>query len=637
MRISLYSFLLLTVSSVFAAEPAKHRSAVEQLDSSRLEAVHEARVKWMRDRVVAPQLGVYTDYRAVLHVHAEDAEHTLGTREQVLAAAKEADVRIVMWTDHRGPKPDTWRGLRSGILFIPGSEDGDHKLRYPHEEGDLKFFSHLEEIPADRSSEGFQGMEIYNRHADAILNKQLTEYLKKALADAKEFGKLAEKQKKYPDEVFAAGTGYLEPYVSRWDKEIEGHAFTGIAANDAHRNTVLKNVVFDPYEVSFRNVSTHILARELKEDQIRASLREGRAYVSHDWLCDPSGFAFVASNNLGLFEMGDRVPMTGRTQLIARFPIPAHAKIIHKGKVVHEATGMQMSWTPQEEGSYRLEAWLEVDGEERPWIYANPLFFYKPAPDELKMPPPGIGANVKVVRDIAYTDGKPEDAAKHKLDLYLPTDKKNFPVLVFIHGGSWRSGDRSLYTGLGNRFAKVGIGVVIPSYRLAPKNAPPAQIEDVAAAFAWTMRHIAEQGGDPKRVYLAGHSAGGHLVSELALDPRWLAKHDLKPSAIQGVASLSGVYDVTVSDVFGPDAKSRKQYSPMEYVNRGAPKFVVTYCQFDYPGLGPQAKAFDAELRRNFVESKLVFIPKESHISEIVNVWKDDDLTASAILGLITP
>src|SRR6185369_11775269 len=112
------------------------------------------------------------------------------------------------------------------------------------------------------------------------------------------------------------------------------------------------------------------------------------------------------------------------------------------------------------------------------------------------------------------------------------------------------------------------------------------------AAFAWTMQHIAEHGGNPKRIYLAGHSAGGHLVSELALDPQWLAKHGLKPSAIQGVASLSGVYDVTVSEVFGPDAKARKQYSPIEYVTRGAPKFVITYCQFDYHGLGPQAKAF---------------------------------------------
>ena len=614
----------------------KTHTAIERLQETRLEAVHVARMKWMHDRVVTPPLGIYHDYRAILHVHAEDAPHTLGTREQVLEAAKLTSVNVIMWTDHRGPKADTWHGVRSGVLFIPGSEDGDNKLRYPAPGGDLLFLSHIEEAP-DKSSEGFQGMEIYNRHTDAKFSKDMNEYLQKAMKDAKEFGRLADKQKKYPDEVFAAGTGYLSQYVERWDKELETHPFTGIAANDAHRNTVLNKVVFDPYDVSFRNVSTHILARELKEEQIRESLREGRVYVSHDWLCDPAGFAFVATNNLGLYEMGDRVPMVNNTRLSARFPVGAHVKLIHKGKVVYEATGTQISYTPTEEGAYRLEAWLSVDGEERPWIYSNAVYLQKPAADALKLPPPGLAPNVKVLRDISYVDGKPEDAAKHKLDLYLPTDKQNFPVLLFVHGGSWRSGDRSQYPGIANRFAKIGIGVVVISYRLAPKNPPPAQIEDTAAAFAFTLKNIAQYGGDPKRIYIAGHSAGGHLVSELALDPRWLAKYGLTSSSIQGVASLSGVYDVTVSDVFGPDAQSRRQYSPIEYVTPKAPKFVITYCQNDYPGLPGQAKQFDTALRKHFIESTLVYIPNQSHISEIVNAWKDDDLTALAVLRLISP
>src|SRR4029078_5293029 len=77
-----------------------------------------------------PRLGVYADYRAVLHVHAEDSDHTKGTRAEVLRAAKAAGVSIVMFTDHRGPKPDTWSGMREGVLFLAGSED-DHLLRFP--------------------------------------------------------------------------------------------------------------------------------------------------------------------------------------------------------------------------------------------------------------------------------------------------------------------------------------------------------------------------------------------------------------------------------------------------------------------------------------------------------------------------
>jgi hypothetical protein len=141
------------------------------------------------DRMVRPLGGVYRDFRAIMHVHAEDADHTLGTREQVLNAARETGVKVVLWTDHRGPKPDTWRGIREGVLFIPGSED-DHELRFPHPDGDLRFLSHIEEIPAEKSSEGYHGMEIYNRHTDATLRRDFAEYFKGALAGAGEFRKL---------------------------------------------------------------------------------------------------------------------------------------------------------------------------------------------------------------------------------------------------------------------------------------------------------------------------------------------------------------------------------------------------------------------------------------------------------------
>ena len=107
-----------------------------------------------------------------------------------------------------------------------------------------------------------------------------------------------------------------------------------------------------------------------------------------------------------------------------------------------------------------------------------------------------------------------------------------------------------MYPLLGNRFAKLGIGVVIPSYRLMPKSPHPAQIEDTAAAFAWVYKNIAQYGGDPNRIYLAGHSAGGHLVALLALDPKYLNKYEIPLDAIKGVAAISGVYDVSKMTAF---------------------------------------------------------------------------------------
>src|SRR5439155_218578 len=120
--------------------------------------------------------------------------------------------------------------------------------------------------------------------------------------------------------------------------------------------------------------------------------------------------------------------------------------------------------------------------------------------------------------------------------------------LFFVHGGAWRFGDRGLYPPLGYRFAREGILTVIPSYRLAPKNPHPAQMEDTAAAFAWTVRHVAEYGGDTNRIYLGGHSAGAHLASLLAFDEHYLQEHRLSPDIIRGVIALSGVYNLDIGD-----------------------------------------------------------------------------------------
>ncbi len=611
----------------------KPLTSLERLKPEHLEAVHQTRVKWMMERRQLPALGVYQDFRAVIHVHAEDAEHTLGTREQVLEGAKNAGVQVIMWTDHPGAKPGAWHGMRDGILFIPGSED-DHLLRFPNPAGDLTFLSHVEERPT-MPSNGSQGMEIYNRHADATAHPEVYDYIKAAMAKPREWKKLVSLLKEYPDEVFAAGTDIMPVLLQRWDEETAKKRFTGIAANDAHRNQVFKGVTFDPYEVAFRHTSTHILARQLTEGDIRASLREGHVYVAHDWLCDPTGFRFVAINNLGVFDIGDRVPLFGNTRLEANLPVAARIKIIHEGKTVAETSAADFRLPVKEEGPYRLEAWLRVDGEDRPWIYSNPIYAYQPGPDLMRLPSPEIAANVEVIKSVSYTEGKPEDADKHKLDLYLPKDKKHFPVLVFLHGGAWRSGDRANYPALGNRFAKAGIGVAIPSYRLAPANTYQEQMDDVAAAFAWVHTYIARYGGDPQRLYLVGHSAGGHLAALLALDPKYLQRHGLAPNSIRGVAALSGVYDVRGLAIFGNNPDSKKDASPIFHVHPDAPPFVVTYCQWDYPSLPAQARDFDSALREAFDSSRLVYVPGENHISEIIDATRDDDPTANAVLGLI--
>ena len=271
MRCCISFFLLCATLGADSPSPGRKYTTLERLETEHLAAVHEARLKLAAVRKSVPRSGHFIDFRAVIHVHAEDAPHTKGTRVEVLTAAKATGVSIVMWTDHRGPNPATWSGIREGVLFIPGSED-DHLLRFPKPGAELRFLSHLEETP-HASGSGFQGMEIYNRHTDAKDEKAFDEYFRAAMKNPEEWAKLAAKDAKYPEEVFGAGVDYWPSIMAMWDKELRTHLFTGIAANDSHKNQTYNGVTFDPYEVSFRNVSTHILARELSDDAVRVRLR----------------------------------------------------------------------------------------------------------------------------------------------------------------------------------------------------------------------------------------------------------------------------------------------------------------------------------------------------------------------------
>ena len=437
--------------------------------------------------------------------------------------------------------------------------------------------------------------------------------------------------KQYPDEVFGSRAAPQPDLLARWDRELATREVPGFA------NTSVAPDFKGSLASALRSTTTHILARELKEADLRASLEAGHAYVAYDWLCDPTGFTFSASNYFGGFEMGDTIvanPLLGETTITARVPVPAKLRLYRNGTLVAEAHDTSLTYAPPKdspdaEGAYRLEALLTVAGSDRPWIFSNPLYLRKPW--DFRLPSGVTPANVEVHEDLPYVEG---GGAKQRLDLYIPRGQKQFPVFVFLHGGGWITGDRSLYHALGNRLARAGVGVAIPSYRLMPINPHPAQIEDAAAAFAWTRAHIAEYGGDPRRLYVGGHSSGGHLASLLALDQRYLQAHGLDASAIRGVVSMSGVYDVDRLVAF--ETKSpRKDASPLHHVRRGAPPFLVSYCQWDYIGLPKQAREFAASLKKSLVETELIYIPKDNHITEIINFTREDGPLLHAVLSFI--
>ena len=146
-----------------------------------------------------------------------------------------------------------------------------------------------------------------------------------------------------------------------------------------------------------------------------------------------------------------------------------------------------------------------------------------------------------VTSDIAYGDGE-----RRKLDVYRPRSLAagaTAPVVVFIYGGSWREGDKAEYRFVADALTAKGIVTVIADYRLYPEVSYPGFVEDTAGAVAWTWRHIADYGGDTKRIFITGHSAGAYNAAMVAFDPRWLRPYGLQPQQFRGFIGLAGPYN----------------------------------------------------------------------------------------------
>lgn len=191
--------------------------------------------------------------------------------------------------------------------------------------------------------------------------------------------------------------------------------------------------------------------------------------------------------------------------------------------------------------------------------------------DPFNIPAAMDGGTSKVGNGIAYGDGP-----RHKLDVYAPEQRgAPAPVVFFIYGGGWSRGERGEYEFVGRALAARGFITVIADYRLWPEVAYPAFLEDGAQALRWVQDNIANYGGDPNRLFLAGHSAGAYNAVMQALDPSFRQEFGVT-MPILGVAALSGPYDFypfeynEVRDVFGK-APSPEGTQPINLITADAP------------------------------------------------------------------
>lgn len=161
------------------------------------------------------------------------------------------------------------------------------------------------------------------------------------------------------------------------------------------------------------------------------------------------------------------------------------------------------------------------------------------------------------------------------LDVYYPENEKNFPTIIWFHGGGLTGGEK----GIPNALKEKGFCVVAANYRLSPKVKAPKYIEDAAAAAAWVFNNIQNYGGDTSLIFIAGYSAGAYLTNIIGLDKRWLNTHNIDANRIAGLISLSGhaITHFTIREERGIPGTQPiiDDLAPLYYVRADAPPLIL--------------------------------------------------------------
>ena len=255
---------------------------------------------------------------------------------------------------------------------------------------------------------------------------------------------------------------------------------------------------------------------------------------------------------------------------------------------------------------------------------------------------------LRTLRDIAYKDDvisqTPYEQERCKLDLILPADAKGFPTYVWFYGGGLKNGGKDLDSEycaeIRASLARAGVAVVTPDYRLSPKVKYPAYVDDAAAAFAWTVKHIAAHGGDPRKVFIGGHSAGGYLALLVGMDPERLKPHGLTLGSVAGIAQVSGqVFNhYTVRDERGQARYgiTSDEAAPAFHIRKSLPPILTIYAQNDMLSRAEENMFFVTTLKAaGHTENYSLRVDDRDHATVGHNLRNDDDPARLAILNFI--
>ncbi len=326
----------------------------------------------------------FVDYKGVVHVHSFLGGHSAGTFSQIISAAQENQLQVVIMTEHTEKDFDTaamtLKDVHGGVLFINGNEvsaaNGDRSLVLP---GGMSIVAYPEEFK-NWDTAGLNGVEVYNVFTNA-------RQVNPALA----FFDVLWSQRSYPELIFALYLKRPDEALRRWDRALAKTRLTAVGGNDAHSNIgvslkdssgkTLLGIQLDPYETSFRLVRLHVLIEQgklLDTTTLMDAVREGHCFIGFDFLGDSSGFTFEAESAGERKIQGDEIAFANDTKLRVRTPVAGRMVVFRNGSVFLDENGISgKELVVTERGVYRVEVYLPQLGSlvaDKPWIISNPIY-----------------------------------------------------------------------------------------------------------------------------------------------------------------------------------------------------------------------------------------------------------------------
>jgi acetyl esterase/lipase len=261
----------------------------------------------------------------------------------------------------------------------------------------------------------------------------------------------------------------------------------------------------------------------------------------------------------------------------------------------------------------------------------------------------------EIKRDIPYASPAHQ---RQVLDVYSPARAKNLPVVFWIHGGGWQTGDKSSVQIKPQVFMEKGFVFVSTNYRLLPGVEMGTIIRDIAKAIRWVHDHIADHGGDPKRLLVMGHSAGAQLAALISIDGRYLGAEGLPLSIIKGCVPVDGdTYDVPAiietaetrrrvhgqpqakfghREKFGNDPEKHRDFSAVTHVAKGKsiPPFLILHVA-DHPDNTAQAQRLGAVLKQAAIPVTVYGAKETNHTRINENLGQPNDASTKALFEFV--